>query len=382
MTTLDADVLVIGLGSIGSMAAWRLAQNPSLKVIGLEQYGPAHARGAYAGESRLFRMAYHEGPDYVPLLLRTRELWHELEAATNRTILLNTGTLSIGSPDFEGIKNTLESVQRYNLEHEVLSTDQLHRRYPQHRALPDEIGIIDSWGGGLKPEVAVLSAIEQATAQGAELRFHTPVTSLEQRDDHVVAHTPTGPVTAGRAVVTTGPWTGELLGEHLPPIHVRPVLLTWFQPHDIAQYQPEVFPAFIRDSLGIHLFGAPTLDNIGVKVSVLDVWGDVPTVAAVPRWFEDEQVQKVTDQVTQLFPGLTPEPSRWSVHVDGFTDDDSAIIGPLASNDRIVVATAGSGHGFKLAPVFGQIAADIATAGGTSFEITRFTPERAGASLA
>jgi len=178
---LDADVAVVGLGAMGAMSAWHLARSGA-RVLGFEQFGIAHDRGAAGGESRLFRMAYHEGPEYVPLLRRARELWRELAEASGRDLFIPTGCLSIGLPDIPPMVNVRRSVTDHGLEHEILAADELVARYPQHALHDGEIGILDVAGGMLRPELAVLAAAEQARASGARLHDHTPVRAIEPGD--------------------------------------------------------------------------------------------------------------------------------------------------------------------------------------------------------
>ena len=66
MSELDADVAVVGLGSMGSMALWQLARR-GVKAIGFEQFEPGHDRGSGHGESRIIRSRYAEGPQYEAL---------------------------------------------------------------------------------------------------------------------------------------------------------------------------------------------------------------------------------------------------------------------------------------------------------------------------
>src|SRR5882724_7569688 len=116
---MDAQVAVIGVGSIGSMALWRLAAQ-GVDAIGFEQYAPGHDQAAAGGESRIFRSAYLEGPQYVPLLLRARELWRELERESGQQLLTLNGGLMIGHAESESMHNVLESAARYDLPHQVL----------------------------------------------------------------------------------------------------------------------------------------------------------------------------------------------------------------------------------------------------------------------
>src|SRR5690242_4785970 len=89
------DVIVVGLGAMGSAAAYHLARR-GLRVLGLEQFSIPHAFGSSHGYSRMIRLAYYEHPHYVPLLHRAYELWAELEQASRQKLLYITGGLYMG----------------------------------------------------------------------------------------------------------------------------------------------------------------------------------------------------------------------------------------------------------------------------------------------
>lgn len=370
---MDADVAVIGLGTMGSMAAWRLSQRPGVKVIGFEQYGLGHARGAGAGESRLFRAAYHEGTQYVPLLKRSRELWVELGNKSQRTVLLPTGTLSIGDGASPEMSNVRASVLQHGIPHEFLDAQQLRQRFPQHAVADIDSGILDKLGGALRPEVAIQSALELAQANGAEVHQREAVTALHFDDAGVTVVTATGRYRVRHVVVASGPWTGELLPQLADALVIKPIVLTWFLPQRITDFDASVFPTFIRDTANFHIFGAPSLDGYSLKVSVNDIWGTADTVADVPRWLEDGQLSRIGEKIAELLPGLSPEPARHSVHMDAYTADKAPIVG---SSGNATILAGFSGHGFKLSAVFGEIAAQLAIDGGTNYDLDKFSPQR------
>lgn len=197
------DVAVVGVGTMGSMALWRLARL-GLRVVGIEQYGPAHTNGSFSGESRLYRAAAKEGQVYVPALLEARHLWRELEIESGRQVLLPVGALSIGPAGHPDLTSTMRSIDSYGLPHRVLDAAELRERYPQFAVRHDDIGIMDKLGGGLRPEVAVMTATASAVARGAEVRHHTQVLGVDEGRDGVTVTTATGTIRANRVVVTTG----------------------------------------------------------------------------------------------------------------------------------------------------------------------------------
>ena len=361
--TLDADVIVVGLGSMGSMAAWRLAKRPGVRVIGIEQFGLGHPHGGFSGESRLFRTAYHEGSGYVPMLLRARELWLELGEAADRSLLLPIGALSIGKADQASLMTVLDSVADHSLPHEVLSGREIAVRWPQHAVDDDHMGVLDLLGGAVRPEAAVLSAIELAERHGASISTGEQVICIDpQGDGTVVVRTDSRTLRATSVVVSAGAWSERLNPELKARTEIYPLLLTWFLPRLESSFDPQNFPAFIRDEPGVHFFGAPSVDGYTVKVSPARMLPPVETMDQMPTSVDPVVLSAVGRAAQRFFPGLYPEPVRYSVHPDAFTTDKVPVID--RSSDGTVVTLAGfSGHGFKFAPIIGEMAADLALTG-------------------
>jgi sarcosine oxidase len=345
---------IVGLGSVGALAAW-LAARSGHEVVGFEAGALVHRNGGYAGESRLFRTAYHEGARYVPLLTRARELWVQLAAAADREILLETGTLTIAPEGSATLAGVFASIESFALPHRVLDARQLVQDYPAHRVMPDDVGVLDVLGGALRPEVAVWAALELARAEGARVHSHRPVVAIEHTSKGVRLVDRAGDGTlVDNVIVAAGAWTGDLLPELSRHLEIRPLVLTWYLPARPELYRPSRFPAFIRDRGETHVFGAPTLDGWSVKVSATDIWDAVPHPSATPAGVTEERIAAFSAQVVELLPGLHPEPARVSIHRDAYTAARTPIVDLVRPG---VVAVAGlSGHGFKLAPVFAELA--------------------------
>lgn len=354
-------IAVVGLGSAGSMALWQLSQVPGVEAVGYEQFGIGHAHGSFSGESRLFRTAYHEGAKYVPLLMRARELWAELGAASGRELFRNTGVLSVGRETDATFQRLIDSVERHDLPHERLDVARLRADYPALDFADDEAGLIDALGGALTPEMAVLSAIEQARLHGAVTHEHEPITAIEPRDSGVRITAKSGTADFDRVIVTAGSWADHLNPELAELTEVRKIVLTWFVPQDAAQFAVGTMPCFIRDRGDFHVFGAPMLDGYSIKISS-DVGGvmteDRPE--QINLRIDSNELSAFGAQVQQLFPSIWPEPVRYSVHHDSYTADKT----PIFDRRGDVVTVAGlSGHGFKLAPAYGELAAQLAVRG-------------------
>ena len=370
---MDADIIVIGLGAAGSYAAWEIAA-AGATVIGLESRSLLHDDGAYAGESRLFRAAYHEGSDYVPLLLGSRDAWLRLDEAGSRTVFHPCGVLSLGAPDAPQMQQVRLSLETAGIAHENLGPQQIAERYPQHGRITDEIGVLDRLGGVLRPEAAVAEIQRRATAAGADLRDHQTVTHLEDAADGVLVRTAEGVLRARHVIVSAGIHTPALLPELAAHTVIRPIALTWFAPDDPRPYAPERFPAFIRDLGDVHLFGVPTLDGSLVKAGYDARFGEIRSPEELHRRLDLATRDTIAADVHDLLPGLPPAVARHSVHADLYTPDKRAVLGRI--REHVTVGTGFSGHGFKLSPAFGTALADDALQRPSRLDLARFRPSR------
>ncbi|MFT4229580.1 MAG: N-methyl-L-tryptophan oxidase [Microbacterium sp.] len=367
----DLDVVVVGVGSMGSMALWHLAR-AGRSVLGIEQFGRVHAEGAYPGESRLFRVAAKEGALYTPALLRARELWLELGAAAGRELLVPTGVLHIAPGDHEDLTATMQSIREHDLPHEVLDARALRARYPQFHVEDDDLGVLDTLAGALRPETAVLAAQEQALRHGARILSDVEVLAVEPSGSGVVVRTASGEIRARRAVVAAGPWTSRLVPALRDVLTVASFTLTWLMPRHPELFTPDRFPGFMRDLDGEHAFGAPSLDGFSIKMSPHLILPDVDDVSERTTALTADQLRWLGEQAVRMIPDLVPQPVRWSIHPDSITADRAPVIDTI-DDGRIVVAAGMSGNGFKFAPLYGLALAELATGGTSPWRHERFT---------
>ena len=358
MDMQKTNVLVIGAGTVGSMALWQLSKREGLDVVGIEQYGRVHAHGSYVGESRVFRTAVHEGGTYVRMIQRSRDLWRELEAESGRSIYAEVGCLSIAPEGFPDLETALGTVRDFELPHRVLGTEELRAEYPQHRINDGDVGLFDEHGGGLRPEVAVMSALDLAEANGAKLFFNTPVIDIEERPNGVVVRTTQGAWLADTVVVASGSWSARLSPELDELLRLQVLGLTWFMPKRPELFVPEKFPAFLRDAGSVHFFGAPSFDGYAFKACTNPEWPVYRDPSEVPSSHTREELIKIGQRAAELFEGVNPEPVRQSVHHCAYTPDRLPVVDRSASG-RVVTIAGLSGHGFKFSPQLGEWAAQL-----------------------
>lgn len=355
---MEADVVVIGLGSTGSMALWQLAKR-GLSAVGIEQFGIGHTRGSYSGDSRLFRSAVHEGPRYVPLLMRSRELWRELEAETGRHLYDECGALQIGEADMPSLANSIEAAAKFDLPHELLDAAALRARYPQHRVEDNTVALLDHRAGSLMPEASVLAAVEAARARGARVLTNTEVVDFDEDGGRISIVTSQGAVRCEKVVVATGSWTLKLRPDLKGLLRILPLALTWYMPRHPELFTPDVFPAYIRDEAGVHVYGTPTHDGYSVKASAEPLWPAISSPDRLPEFSRDDLL-RISGWATSFLPDLNPEPVRYSMHHELCTPTGLPLI-DLDEDTQMLLLTAFSGRGFKFAPVYGELAANLVT---------------------
>jgi sarcosine oxidase len=355
----DADVAVVGVGTAGSMALWQLAA-AGVDAVGFERVAPGHDRGAVGGETRLFRMAYAEGGQWLGPLRRSLEGWRQLERETGATLLTQCGGLSIGRPDEPYVEAVLGMAREHGLPVEVLDRAAMAHRYPQHATLPDEVAVFDQQAGLLRCDAAVLTAAARAESLGARVLRHTSVEEIEPHDDFVIVRAGGRTWRFRDVVLCAGSWSGRFLPGELGA-HVRPqrVLLSWFAAREPASFTPDRFPVFVRESAGVHIYGTPSIDGATVKVAGAAVSHMVDDPSAVERRHSAEEMGNMADAVARFLPGLHPHPVRMDAFTDLYATDGVPLLGRIPDAERLIVATAFSGRGFKLAPTIGAAVANL-----------------------
>jgi len=373
---MDADVGVVGVGTMGSMAMWQLAKR-GVKVIGFEQFGIGHDRSGVGGESRIFRTAYKEGSEYVPILKESYKYWRNLESDSGNDLLTLSGALMIGNPESDFMKNVMTGIEEHQLDHEVFNANQAKKKYPQHKLLPDEIMVLDKMGGFLRPEYAVVSAVNSAKELGAQVHRHSKIESIETNNAGVIIHTKSGEeYSVGKVIIATGAWTGKLMPNLKKETSINRIKMTWFPPKNRMDFNQEKFPVFIRKTDDVELYGVPSLDGTTVKVSFTYKHDYVKDPDFLNRSVDLEHLPNINYYIEKFFPGLYPDPVRISAYMDLYTPDKHPILGEVSELKNTIIVSGFSGHGFKMSPIIGKMAADIALDGKTNFPINRFSPNR------
>jgi sarcosine oxidase len=375
------DVVVVGLGATGAAALHWLACR-GVRVLGIERLTPGHDQGSSHGESRIIRLGYFEHPSYVPLLRRSYALWRELEAEAKAKLLHITGIVEIGPPGGEVVSGTLAASRLHELPHQVMDAAETMRRFPAFKIPDDYAGVFQPDGGFIAAEAAMAAMLAQAQAAAADIQTGVAVHSVTPRGNDVRIETSAGTIEARTAIVAAGPWLNKLMPDLPAPLRITREVMAWFEPRNLAPFSPPFlagsFPVFLLESpLGQH-YGFPPWRGGLLKIAKHHHRNEAVDPDHVDRVVSAEDEALIRRAVSEYIPAAAGPLRSAKTCLYTMTPDRDFLLDRLPGAPNIVVASPCSGHGFKFAPVVGEILADLATEGGTGHDIRRFRLGRFG----
>jgi sarcosine oxidase len=352
------DVAVIGLGAMGSAAAYHLSRR-GLKVVGLDRFAPPHAMGSSLGLTRIIREAYYEHPLYVPLVRRALVLWRDLARdARGTSLLVRNGGLTIGARGGALVRGVLASAHEHGVAHELLAPGQLSARFPAYVEREDRVAVWEPGAGFLRPEAIIETHLALARGLGAELRSDEPATGWRAAEGGVTVRSAGGDTDASHLVIAAGAWISSLLPALELPLRVERQVSHWFESAGAAPFGPAKMPVTMWELDGAHIFYTTPDVGRGVKAG-FHHGGETTSADTVRREVAPDEVEEAQRTLRALVPGAAG-PSRGSA-VCLYTDtpDEHFIIDRYPRHENVVVVSACSGHGFKFSSAVGEIAADL-----------------------
>lgn len=375
-TRTEFSTIVLGLGGIGSGAAYWLSRRLGNDVLGIEQFELGHSRGGSEDHSRIIRLSYHT-PEYVELAKLAYDAWEQVEVDSGEPVVLRTGGLDISPADaaipLDDYRNSLTAA---GVGYEELDAAEIMRRWPQWR-LPEHVTALYQERTGL----AMASRANTthrflARENGASLIDDAPVTSIREAGGEVEVVADGVSYRAESLVIAAGAWTNPALGHfgvHLP-LEVSLEHVVYTTPADPLAYHPSRFPVWIwmdePSFYGFPIFGEPAVktawDRCGLLVDpdTRSFEPDADTVATIRSFAADH------------LPG-----SDTGVHLAKnclytLTPDRDFVIDRVPGTENVYCAI-GAGHAFKFASVIGRLLSDLAIDGTTDFDLTPFSASRA-----
>ena len=368
MTIPTFDVIVLGVGGVGSAALDQLARR-GLKVLGIDRFPPGHDRGSSHGRTRLIRQAYFEHPDYVPLLKRAYELWSDLSDRSGKTLYHEVGVLQAGRPDGTVVPGVLASSRQHGLDVEELSEEQVAARFPGLRVPLPLVAVFERRAGYLDVEDCVREAARLAVEQGATLEIGASIRAWKVDGSGVLVETDRGAFRATSLVVSAGAWAGTLLAGLCIPFQVVRKSLYWYAAPE-RLYSPALgFPGFLYETDGASFYGFPRIDERGLKAA--EHTGGLPVAdpLRVDRNPDPGETLRVEQFLAEYLPGVNREPLHFATCLYTLSPDGHFVVDRHPEHRQVAFAAGLSGHGFKFATVLGEALADLAQHGQTRLPI-------------
>jgi sarcosine oxidase len=383
------DVMVIGVGAMGSAALWELARR-GVKAVGIEQFDVPHAWGSSHGQSRLIRMAYYEHADYVPLLKRAYERWRMVEREEGARVLEITGGLYMGRAGSELVEGSAASARAHGLAHERLSGAEIAGRWGAFRGLAEAgiEGVYEAEAGFLRPEAAVAAFATGALKRGAEIRARERVLRWDREGSGYRVRTDRAEYAVGKIVVTAGAWSTGLLEDMRGKLTVTRQVMGWVWPREPERFAIGVFPSWCLEvEEGGLVYGPPMAGlgggrdgnweggPVGLKVAH-HVAGERCTAETVDRTERPEDWTVIRRVLGRHLPAADGPAMGMRVCMYTNSPDQHFIVDQAA--DGVVFAAGFSGHGFKFASVMGEALADLTMEGRTDLPVEFLRAGRQG----
>ncbi len=359
-----ARLAIIGGGIIGSATAM-CAARAGLEVSVFDQYDRLHNEGGSHGATRAFRLAYFERSDYVPLLRRALSCWRSESARAPASFFEETGILEVGPPEGKLIAGVRAAAAEHAIEIENLSRREMRERFPWFALHDTYEGVVESAAGFVHAERATAWFQSEAMRASASFNWREPVIGLESTSAGLKLRTQARTLEADRLVMAPGAFAEPVfanLGLKTPcPIRPKEKALLWARPKSAHCRAGDGFPPFaIEMPDGDIFYGFPAIDNDGVKIG-RHSGGDMLRAAAERIYANPEEAAAIRDFRDSVFPDLFEADSREAACLYAMSPDEDFVIDRSQEDPRISFAIGLSGHGFKFAPVIGEILTAFST---------------------
>lgn len=366
------DAVVLGLGTMGSASALELSRRQAA-VIGFDHLRPPHGVGSHGGGTRVFRAGYAESPAYVPLVHRASDLWERLSQEFGTKLLTRSGLLTMGLESSAALCGIQHCADLCLMQIDRLSAEEIQYRFPAFQVPDDFVGLLETTAGWLDVDAAILGMQKRASELGAELCLDEGVIGWDMRPGEVVVRTARREVHARRLVITAGPWTTQIMRDLSIPIRIVRKTFVWFDPLLPAEFAEGAIPIFGFPPNSF--YGFPNIRGEGVKVA--EHLGGEEIARPEQAWPAAEQDHaSILETVARFLPGLARQPLADSQRIIksatclySMTPDEHFLLDVHPKQSSIVFAAGFSGHGFKFAPLIGEVMADLALEGETQHPI-------------
>ena len=368
------DVIIIGLGAMGSSSSYYLSKKGA-KVLGLDIYRPPHELGSSHGHTRVIREAYHEGTSYVPIVQRAYELWNELDNESDEKLILEYGGLYFGN-NTNYINNAKKSAKKYNIPLTEYSPTALKEKFKVFNPSENFNILFEKRSGAVFPEKAISTFLSKAQLLGSKHNYNEKVIAWEKVSDLYKISTDKE-IYSKKLIFSSGAWLKNLVPKLNLPLKIERQVLFWFSPknsQDLFNYSTLPNTGWDLDD-GIEFYTQPNIEDKGFKVAKHHD-GEFIEENDLKRGSNEKDLLEVREFLEEYIPSANGKllDSRVCVYTD--TPDFDFLIDFYNDDENIIICSPCSGHGFKFAPAIGEICSELITKKRSNYDISIFSTKR------
>lgn len=371
------DTIVVGIGGMGSATLYHLAKRGQ-RVLGIERFDLGHSMGSSHGHTRIIRVAYFEGSQYVPIVKRAHELWKIVGSEAGMQLMHTTGSLDLAPIGQGFVESSQKSCIDHGLDHELLDAADIMRRYPAFRLPGTHHALFQKDGGFVLSEMAIFAHTGLAMKHGAEVHVgETVLGFLPTADGGVTVTTNRGSYSAGKIVLSAGAWIQEFAPDVLQRLSTVKQAIGWFQTRRPERFALGTLPVFILTVDEGNFYGFPIFEHPGFKIGGPHLAREPIDPNDPDRTPSPRQVEAIQQCLARYIPDAGGMPLSLRGCMYTVTPDEHFVLDHLPGLPQVLVASPCSGHGFKFASAIGEIMADLAIDGRSRFDLSPFSLNRA-----
>lgn len=378
MKSRSFDVVIIGLGAVGSSTLYQLSKS-GISLLGIDRFNPPHSLGSSHGETRITRLAVGESASYVPIVKRSHEIWREIEALSGNEIFTSCGGVLLdsgktpwskhGSTGF--LKNTVRIAQEYGIDYQLLQSKEIREKFPLFQIENEDSGYFEPAAGYLRPEVAIQAQLKLAEKNGATVLLNNPVLSIRKtKENKVQVNLGNEQILADLVINCSGGWIKDFLPNEIGrKLKICRQVLHWMEIDSKDWENHPVFMWGIGAGPEDFIYGFPSIDGKSVKMAT-ESFVELDHPDQVVREVSlSEQKKFWNEKVKGRILGVKPNFLKSEVCFYTVTEDAKFILQKNPNNEKEWMVSACSGHGFKHSAGLGEYLADLVLGKPTRFKL-------------
>jgi len=363
------DVIIIGIGCVGVSTCYQLSKT-NMNVLGLEQYNVPNNHGSSHGSSRIFRLAYHEGEKYIPMLYDSMNMWQKLEKYSPKKLFYQTGSLVMGPINAQKFKNSKKSCDKFNLDYKIYND--ISNVYPAWNLPNNYKTLFQKQGGLIDNKECMKTQLKQSIKNGIKINTYERVLSWRKYKNKIIVKTNKNKYYTDKIVIASGPWAkNNSKLKNILSIE-KHVYGQFKMKHNL--FEKSNFPVWILDTGNKKYYGLPNHKNEGTKIGETTYKETIKTMKNYNRSVSYKEKQNLIKFYKKYTNSKIKSVQNINTCPLTNTPDGDFIIDEIENN--IFVGVGLSGHGFKLSNIIGKILSNMCEQKQTKYNIKPFSINR------